>query len=817
MHHYAHLSRYLLILLFCLVMNDSAFSQGGTRYQLPPKVFIDLIDAPPTPTVSLSPRNDVMLIMERPSLIPISELAAPEYRLAGLRLNPLTNARSRAMYFTKFVIKVLESGKEMAITGLPSDARLGRPHWSPDGKHFAFTLTRAHGVELWIAEVSTGAAKKLLDAQLNDIYGTTFVWLPDSKSLIAKLVSDKRGAMPTAPTVPSGPVVQETSGKTAAAPTFQDLLKNEHDEALFEYFLASKLVRVSLSGSITPLTKEGLITSIQPSPNGKYLLVESLHRPFSYLVPASRFPQKIEVIDLTGKLVKEIADLPLAEDIPLGRDAVRKGVNACTWRPDAPATLYWSEAQDEGNPKVKADVRDKLFMLSEPFSGKPQELLGLGYRYQNVLWSDRGFALVNETWWSTRRIRTWKINTASTPALPELLLDRSFEDRYTDPGTPVMKTLPNGRSVLHLADNGQSLLLIGDGASPEGDKPFIDKFTLSSKRSQRLWQSEAPYYEYPVEVLDDNGTVILTSRESQTEPPNYFIRNLSKNTLTPLTAFPHPAPALAKIQKELIKYKREDGVELSATLYLPEGYTPDKGPLPMLMWAYPREFKSAQAASQVVGSPYRFSRINWGSPLFWLTQGYAILDGPTMPIVGEGGKEPNDTYVEQLVASAKAAVEEVVRRGVADRKRIAIGGHSYGAFMTANLLAHSDLFCAGIARSGAYNRTLTPFGFQNEERTLWQAPDTYIKMSPFMHADKINEPILLIHGEADNNQGTFPLQSERLFNALKGLGKTARFVLLPLESHGYQARESVLHMLYEMHQWLEKYVKQANTNTSLAD
>jgi dipeptidyl aminopeptidase/acylaminoacyl peptidase len=380
-----------------------------------------------------------------------------------------------------------------------------------------------------------------------------------------------------------------------------------------------------------------------------------------------------------------------------------------------------------------------------------------------------------------------------------------------------MKTLPNGRSVLHLADNGQSLLLIGDGASPEGDKPFIDKFTLSSKRSQRLWQSEAPYYEYPVEVLDDNGTVILTSRESQTEPPNYFIRNLSKNTLTPLTAFPHPAPALAKIQKELIKYKREDGVELSATLYLPEGYTPDKGPLPMLMWAYPREFKSAQAASQVVGSPYRFSRINWGSPLFWLTQGYAILDGPTMPIVGEGGKEPNDTYVEQLVASAKAAVEEVVRRGVADRKRIAIGGHSYGAFMTANLLAHSDLFCAGIARSGAYNRTLTPFGFQNEERTLWQAPDTYIKMSPFMHADKINEPILLIHGEADNNQGTFPLQSERLFNALKGLGKTARFVLLPLESHGYQARESVLHMLYEMHQWLEKYVKQANTNTSLAD
>lgn len=814
-----HTSRWRIALTFIalLAMSHIASSQTATGYKMPPKAIADLVDAPPTPAVSLSPNRTVLLILERPSLPPISELAAPEYRLAGLRLNPRTNGPSRESYFTRLVLKSIDAPTERVISGLPKDARITNVRWSPDGQYLAFTLTRASRIELWLAEVAKARAQQLLRAPLNDAYGPAFVWLPDSKGLVVKLVSDTRGKEPTAPSVPEGPIVQETAGKTAAAPTFQDLLKNAHDEALFEYFLSSKLARVSLSGQLTPIAKEGLIASFQPSPNGKYLLVESLHRPFSYLVPAARFPKKIEVIDLSGKLIKEIADLPLAEDIPLGRDAARKGVRNCAWRPDAPATLYWVEAQDNGDPKVKADVRDKLFILAEPFTGVPKEIGALSYRFQSAMWSDQHFVLITEGWWSTRKTRTWKFLPDAPDVRPDLLIDRSFEDRYSDPGTPVMKSLPNGFSVLQLTDGGNALLMIGDGASPEGEKPFLDKFNLTTKQAERLWQSAAPYYEYPVALLDDTGTRFITSRESQSDPPNYFVRNLANNTLTALTNFPHPAPALAKVQKELIKYKREDGVELSATLYTPEGWTPDKGPLPMLMWAYPREFKSAQAASQVVGSPYRFTRINWGSPLFWLTQGYAILDGPTMPIVGEGGKEPNDTYIQQLVASAKAAVEEVVRRGVADRRRIAIGGHSYGAFMTANLLAHSDLFRAGIARSGAYNRTLTPFGFQNEERTLWQAPETYIAMSPFMHADKINEPILLIHGEADNNQGTFPLQTERMFNALKGLGKTARMVLLPHESHGYQARESVMHMLYEMHEWLEKYVKNADTKTSQLD
>ena len=191
-----------------------------------------------------------------------------------------------------------------------------------------------------------------------------------------------------------------------------------------------------------------------------------------------------------------------------------------------------------------------------------------------------------------------------------------------------------------------------------------------------------------------------------------------------------------------------------------------------------------------------------------MLNGYAVLDNAAMPIVGDP-RTVNDHFVEQVVMDAKAAVEKAVAMGVTDPARVGVGGHSYGAFMTANLLCHTDLFAAGIARSGAYNRTLTPFGFQSESRTLWQAPDMYFKVSPFLSADKIKGALLLIHGEADNNPGTFPVQSERMYQAVRGNSGTVRYVSLPYESHGYEARESVGHTLYEMITWFDKYVKNA--------
>jgi dipeptidyl aminopeptidase/acylaminoacyl peptidase len=780
---------------------------AAADYQMPPKAIADLVDAPPTPSVLRDPSNRWMLILERPNLISIEELAQPELRLAGIRINPRTHGPSRSSYYTALKLLSIEQGHEIPIKGLPGDARIRNLIWSPDGKYIAFVITNANSQDLWVADTDSGSAGRLISGSISSVYGSPFEWLSDSKALICKTVPEGMGPAPAAQTVPTGPVIQESSGRKAPARTYQDLLKNSYDEAMFEHLSKVQIITVTLSSEQQAIGSAGIIRRAKPSPNGKYILVETVHRPFSYLVPAYRFPYRVEVWDLDGNLVKQIADLPLAEEIPIAFGAVPTGPRSFGWRSDAPATLYWVEAQDGGDPKADAEIRDKVYTLSSPFTADPDALASLELRYSGMTWGNENLALAYGRRWKDRRMHVWQIDPDAPGTGKTLLFDYSWQDRYNVPGSALTKRLPNGYSVLLTDKRQKTIYLVGDGASPEGDRPFIDAFNLAGKEKKRLWRSEAPYYERPIDLLNVRKLTLLTRRESVGEPPNYSLHNLKKDALSQITRFPHPTPQLKDVQKELIRYERADGVKMTATLYLPPGYKVEDGPLPMLMWAYPREFKSAKAAGQVTSSPYRFVRVSGSSPLLWLAAGYAVLDNPTMPIVGEGEDEPNDKYVEQLVASAKAAVDEVVRRGVAERGRIAIGGHSYGAFMTANLLAHSDLFSAGIARSGAYNRTLTPFGFQAEERTYWQAPEVYYNMSPFMHADDINEPILLIHGQLDNNSGTHPMQSERYYNAIKGHGGTARLVMLPHESHGYRARESIMHVLAEMTDWLEKYVK----------
>jgi len=797
----------ILSLFLCFGAIIYAQTSPSLNYQMPPKVIADLIDAPPTPAVKIDPRYQWLLMLDYPNLISIEELAQPELRLAGIRLNPKIHGPSRSGYSTGLTLLHIETGNKTPITGLPQNAKIRNVQWSPDGTQIAFLVVKEDGQDLWVADVSTKSARKLVTGKVNSVYGSPFVWLPDNKTLICKIVPEKIGETPVKPSVPVGPVVQETSEKKAPARTYQDLLKNTYDEALFEYYCTVQILKISLDGTETNIGNPGIIRRVGPSPNGQFLLVETTHRPFSYLVPARRFPYQVEVWDLDGNIVRPVTDLPLAEEVPIAFGSVPTGPRAFEWRSDMPATLHWVEAQDDGDPKTEAEIRDTLYSLHAPFTANPQPMMSLKLRYGGILWGNENLALVYEWWWKERRVRSWKIDPAASEIDPILLFDYSWQDRYNDPGDPLMKRLPNGHTVLLTDQHRQTIYLTGDGASPEGDRPFIDAFDVTSKTTTRLFRSQAPYYERPLKLLDIEKLRLLTRRESVSEPPNFFIRDLKEDKLSQITHFPHPTPQLADVHKELIRYERKDGVKMTATLYLPPGYKVGDGPLPIIMWAYPQEFKSADAAGQVTDSPYRFVRVAWRSPLLWLVMGYAVLDDPTMPIVGEGDKEPNDAYVKQLVASAEAAVNEVVRQGIAERDRIAIGGHSYGAFMTANLLAHSDLFAAGIARSGAYNRTLTPFGFQAEERTLWEAPDVYMDMSPFTHADKINEPILLIHGEADNNPGTYPMQSERFYNAIKGHGGTARLVMLPHESHHYRARESVMHMLWEMTNWLEKYVK----------
>ncbi len=806
----------LLGALFSVGLAGSLAAQtaGAMAYREPVPALKAIVDAPRPPQVSLSPARDLALLVQVPALATIAEVAQPELKLAGIRINPRTYSRSQFSFGTELWLMEVATGKELRVAGLPQPLAVSTFAWSPDQHHFAFNQVNvATGAnELWLVDVRGLKARRIASG-LNTVGGRGFSWLPDNRSLLVQLRPAGQGETPAGDTIPTGPNIQQTDAGAGvrAIRTYQDLLKNENDARLFEHYLRSQAAIVSIGGHVAPIGAPALYVGLSASPDGQHLLSQKIERPFSYLVPFNRFPRLIEVLDTKGRVQHEVTRLPLVEGLPTGNDAVATGVRSIGWRDDAPATLVWAEARDGGDPAVETDVRDEVLMQAAPFREPPVSLARLSSRYGGITWGRGDLALLGEYWWKSRQAKQWRIAPDQPGTAPELLHERSLEDRYSDPGQPVTYADAAGRERLLTTADGNGIFLIGNGASPEGDRPFLDRFDLASKQTQRLFHSQAPYFELPQALLDGEGRRVLTTRESPTERPNFYLRDLQGDAAPlALTAFPHPLPQLKDVTKEQIRYKRNDGVDLTATLYLPPGYDAKRdGPLPLLMWAYPREFKSADAAGQVTDSPYRFNNISYWGPLPFLVTGYAVLDGPTMPIVGEGDAEPNDTYIAQLVGSAEAAVDEVVRRGVADRNRIAVGGHSYGAFMTANLLAHTRLFKAGIARSGAYNRTLTPFGFQAEERNFWQARDVYMTMSPFNYADQIKDPLLLIHGEEDNNSGTFPIQSERMFAAMKGLGGDARLVMLPNESHGYRARESILHMLAETSDWLEQHVKHA--------
>ncbi|KAI4324116.1 hypothetical protein L6164_023679 [Bauhinia variegata] len=803
------------------------------QYRIPPPEIKDIVDAPPVPALSFSPHRDKILFLKPRALPPLAELARPEEKLAGIRIDGNCNTESRMSFHTGIGIHQLlpdgTLGPEKEVHGFPEGAKINFVTWSPDCRHLSFSI-RMNGedndsskLRLWIADVDTGKARPLFQSNvyLNAVFDD-FVWINNSELLVCTIPLS-RGAPPKKPLVPYGPKIQSNEEKNIIqVRTFQDLLKDEYDEDLFDYYATSQLVLASLDGQMKDIGQPAVYTSMDPSPDQKYIMISSIHRPYSFVVPCGRFPKKVELWSADGKFVRALCDLPLAEDIPIAFNSVRKGMRSINWRADKPSTLYWVETQDGGDAKVEVSPRDVVYTQpAEPLEGEqPVVLHKLDLRYGGISWCDDSLALVYESWYKTRRIKTWVISPGSEDVSPRILFDRSSEDVYSDPGSPMLRRTQAGTYVIAKvkkeSDEGSYILLNGNGATPEGDIPFLDLFDINTGNKERIWESDKEkYYESVVALMSDqeegdlllDKLKILTSKESKTENTQYYIVHWPDKKAVQITNFPHPYPQLASLQKEMIRYQRKDGVHLTATLYLPPGYDPSKdGPLPCLVWSYPGEFKSKDAAGQVRGSPNEFAGIGATSALLWLARRFAILSGPTIPIIGEGDEEANDRYVEQLVASAEAAVEEVIRRGVAHPRKIAVGGHSYGAFMTANLLAHAPhLFCCGIARSGAYNRTLTPFGFQNEERTLWEATNIYVEMSPFMSANKIKKPILLIHGEEDNNPGTLTMQSDRFFNALKGHGALCRLVILPFESHGYASRESIMHVLWETDRWLHKY------------
>tara|TARA_B110000495_G_C23038600_1_gene621449 strand:+ start:207 stop:2657 length:2451 start_codon:yes stop_codon:yes gene_type:complete len=785
----------------------------SSSYKLPPQAVVDIIDAPPAPGISFSPDREWMLLVDLDAMPDIEDVSRRMLALAGMRIDPASNGPFQTSFNRGITLvrrdDLTKNDDSNVRIPLPSDVKITRLNWSHNSKYFSFAVVTDKGQQLWVAAVDDPTPRLLTD-RLNTIMAGPR-WLPNGKQMLCLLVPENRGGEPTPAKITVGPNIQESYGLTSPTRTYQDLLQDAHDEALFEYYATTQLAIVGVDGSIKPIGVPAMYTGMRPSPSGDFALATNLKKPFSYLMTYRSFPRNIAVQkinpDASGPDSFVVADIPMDENIPI--EGVRTGPRNVNWKSSTEATLVWNEALDGGDPNVETPFRDAYMTLAAPFHESPRELLKVQHRAYGIsFFADPSMVTTTQYDRDRRWVRTLLHDLQLPNSTPKPLTDRSIRDRYGDPGSVVSVLDDTGHSIAK--QDGDWIYRTGAGASPKGNLPFIDRQNLKTLETERLWRCAEGRYDSVVAIVKSGKSdkpIIITNSETPTTPPNYFQRDLNDQSNIALTSFPDPTPQIRGIKKQLVKYERSDGVPLSATLYLPADYK-EGTRLPLLVWAYPREFNDVKTAAQISGSPSQFTRMRSISHLTLLTQGYAIMDAATMPVIGDP-ETMNDTFIQQIVDAAKAAIDKAVELGVADPERTCVGGHSYGAFMTANLMAHSDLFKAGVARSGAYNRTLTPFGFQSERRPYWQAKGIYHTISPFLHADKIKEPLLLIHGENDNNSGTFPIQSKRMYQAIKGNGGTVRLCMLPHESHGYRARQSILHTQAEMIEWLNKYVKNA--------
>jgi len=805
-----------IMMIPIFLITPKTFAQENLSYKKPPQEITDIIESSVNRDIIISGKGNFMAVLQKPAYSSIKEISLPFLKLAGLRINPVNNTNIKSSYYSDIYIKNINTTEEFRLNGLPKDALIGNVSFSPDENRIAFSIKKDKTVQLWIAYLPTKEAQRLTNFSLNDTYGKLYEWASNGETILAKFIIDNRREFIVNDI--SGPIVMENLGNTGASKVYQDLLKSPKDEQLFDHYLKSQLKIVYLNGMAVNFNRPSIYKDFDFSPDANMVMVSTIEKPYSYTVPINYFPFNTEIFDKYGKLVRKLAQTPLADNLATGFDAVIKGPREYQWRSDKPQTYIWVEAQDEGDPSKRISIKDIIYM-QEVGLDRATKLAQCYLRFNSIVWGDDQIALVTERWFKTRGERRVFIKP-SNASYRVNLWDRYYEDSYNDPGKFVTVKNEFNRDVLllsynqlrRMADpNNVNIFSFSEGASPVGNRPYILQFNVKTKLTDTLFRSKAPYYEKP--LFFDNKEKVIISRESELEPANYFVLDINGRREKQLTYFPNPNLELLSVNRERITYKRPDKLNLSGTLYTPKNYLTAQGKLPVLLWAYPTDYKTTAAAEQVKSSPYQFNNVSWNSPVFWVTQGFAVFDA-AMPIVGESNDHPNDTFIAQLKENALAAINKLILLGIADPKRIAVAGHGYGAFMTASLLAHTNLFAAGIARSGAYNRTLNPFGFQYEERTMWENPDVYQQMSPFTYTPKIKTPILLIHGEDDENSETPTLQSERFFNALTGQGATSRLVILPKETHSYIAKESVLHMLWEMDNWLKTYVKKKNDTIS---
>ncbi|MGD0305618.1 MAG: prolyl oligopeptidase family serine peptidase [Candidatus Acidiferrales bacterium] len=804
----------------------AAAPDATSGYNKPPQNILDVMLAPAPPMPIMSPTNDTILLLWWQQYPSISRVATPFLRLAGVRVEPKNHSKHDTpggygitQCASGFALVRVADGTQIPVD-LPAGMCPGEPTWSADGKRFAFANIAPDSVELWIGDGTSGKVTKVPGVRLNPMFGDEMQWMPDQKTLLVKAVPDGMGAPPAEPTAPAGPSIQESDGSKGQSSTYEnrDTLTNKHDEDVFDYYAASQLAFVdSGTGAVTTFGKPANYLYLSPAPNGVQILVTTIHKPYSYVTTYARFPREVEVWDVSNRAnvaVHSIASLPLADRVPV--NGVPVGPREFAWRATDPATLVWAEALDGGDWNTTVPARDKVFLQKSPFTAPAAEIARTEQRYQGFEWSEKpDVALMYEYDHNRHWIRAFIVDVDQPGQKARLLWDLSSDEEYANPGRPVYRVLPNGEEVIR--QDGDAIFLSGEGSSPDGDRPFLDQLNLKTLKTERLFRSDKTAFERFVSFTGPDTRTLVTWHQTPADPPNAYKRTLGKSvgaalgeavfasTSVAITHMPDPTPEVRSIQKRLVKYKRADGLDLSFTLYTPPGYK-EGTRVPTILYAYPLDYADPSKAGQVTGSQETFTRLR-GYQLLLLA-GYAIIDDASFPIVGDP-KKAYDSYLDQLVADAKAAVDEAVALGVADPNRIGVTGHSHGALMTVNLVAHSDLFRAGVATSGSYNKTLTPFGFQSEQRSVWQATEVYLKVSPFFSADKLKVPTLLMHGSEDANPGTTPLQSQKLYEAIRGNGGTVRLVMLPHEPHWYTALESNEQEVYEMLTWFDKYVKNA--------
>ncbi|MBN2856876.1 MAG: S9 family peptidase [Candidatus Delongbacteria bacterium] len=790
--------RHIIFLLTALI-HISVYAE---TYKLPPKAILDVFDAPDPELITLIEGTDKAIQYTYQRYESLESLSSEKLSLAGQVILP--SLHSEKTSYPRTYLKMVDLNT-MSKTDLndPQDDIIIKFEISPDRKYIAYLAQKMDGIYLRVVDLHKAEVIFRDEKKVNMALENLLIkWSVDSKYLIIPRIHYGNDPIPEKQVSDIMPKTEESFDKTSPLRTYSNLLETAFDMKLFEYFFTSRFVMLDfITGKETPVGEPGIYRTFSQSPNGKYFLTRKVNEPYSYTVPYYRFGYSVLILDEKGNVVTELVNKPIQDEIPIG--GVETGVRWPAWIPTEPSTVWWTEALDGGDPKVKVPFRDKFYKLDSPFKGKPELFLKTKNRgYISGFSNEKGKMFYldydrDNEWMSTY----YGSYDGSVP--DKMLFTRNEKEKYEHPGDLLTERLPNGYEVIKTVDG--HIYLYGQGYSPEGNFPFLNRFSLETGETETLFKCAEESYENFSGFIGTGTEKICVTRETPEEPRNYYVQDLKTSERTQITSNYDHAPVVRDIKTELISYLREDSVTLSGKLYLPPDFTKGKR-YPLVIWAYPREFTELSTAAQITGSNYTFTRF-WGASVKYLAlHGYVVLDGASMPVVGDR-ETRNDTFTSQIRLNAKAAIDHLDSLGMIDREKVAVGGHSYGAFMTANLLAYTDLFKAGIANSGAYNRTLTPFGFQSEERTYWEAKEFYQKASPFMNAEMIKTPLLLIHGMDDDNPGTYPMQSERMYAAIKGVGGSARLVMLPYEGHSYHSKESNLHVLAEMCDWLDRFLK----------